>query len=208
MNFVGTSVLLLLALGMAECSTVAAHAQSAAKWDKRGEDAEARADFDAAFEAYRQAHLLKPKDLRYQTRYERMRFQDSNAHLDRGRVLRQSGDVGGAITEFSRALQIDKGNQSAAQELLVTEMPSSVKGLPAGTTYKGTSSDAVVPGIGVQATHQKRIKRDIDSLNPPVELQPVSDNPITLHMVEDTKIIYQAIGKAAGLNVIFDADYV
>ena len=41
----------------------------------------------------------------------------------------------------------------------------------------------------------------------PVALKPVSDDPITLHMVEDTKVIYQAIGKAAGLNVIFDPDY-
>ncbi len=38
-------------------------------------------------------------------------------HVDRGRVLRQSGDVDGAINEFARALQIDPGNQAAAQEL-------------------------------------------------------------------------------------------
>ena len=38
-------------------------------------------------------------------------------------------------------------------------------------------------------------------------LQPVSNDPITLHMVEDVKVIYQAIGKAAGLNVMFDPDY-
>jgi len=207
-NLGRTSVLLLLALGTIGYSVLPAHAQSAAKWDKRGQDAEARADFDAAFEAYRQAHLLKPKDLRYQTRYERMRFQDSNAHLDRGRVLRQSGDLGGAITEFSRALQIDKGNQSAAQELLETEMPSAGRGATAGIAHKGTSGNDIVSGLGVQTQHQRRVKRDIDSLNAPVELKPVSDYPITLHMVEDTKIIYQAIGKAAGMNVIFDADYI
>ncbi len=40
-----------------------------------------------------------------------------------------------------------------------------------------------------------------------MKLKPVSTDPITLHLVEDTKIIYQAIGKAAGLNVIFDPDY-
>jgi general secretion pathway protein D len=38
-------------------------------------------------------------------------------------------------------------------------------------------------------------------------LKPVSNDPITLHAVEDTKIIYQAIGKLAGLNVLFDPDY-
>jgi general secretion pathway protein D len=210
MTFVNFSrtLLLLVALGIITLSAISAHAQSAAKWDKRGHDAEARADFDAAFEAYRQAHLLKIHDLRYQTRYERMRFQDSNAHLDRGRVLRQSGDLGGAITEFSRALQIDKGNQSAAQELLATEMPSAIKDLSPGPATKGTVGGVVVPNVGAQTRHQRHIKRDIDSLDPPVELEPVSDDDITLHMVEDTKVIYQAIGKAAGLNVIFDAEYI
>ena len=207
MSLVGTLPLRLLVLGIIGSSTLSTHAQSAAKWDKQGHDAEARADFDAAFEAYRQAHVLKPNDLRYQTRYERMRFQDSNAHLDRGRVLRQSGDLGGAITEFSRALQIDKGNQSAAQELLTTEMPSSVRDFSTANGLKATIGNAAVSGTGAQSRHQRRVKRDIDSLDPPVELKPVSNDPITLHMVEDTKIIYQAIGKAAGLNVIFDADY-
>ena len=54
-----------------------------------------------------------------ETRYERLRFEAANMHVDRGRVLRQSGDMGGAINEFARALQIDPGNQAAAQELQV-----------------------------------------------------------------------------------------
>jgi general secretion pathway protein D len=41
-----------------------------------------------------------------------------------------------------------------------------------------------------------------------VTLQPVSDDPVTLDMVEDSKVVYQTIGKAAGLNVIFDPEYV
>ena len=201
------TILLTIAIGV--LCTYELDAQSAAKWDKRGHEAEARADFDAAFEAYRQAHLLKPQDLRYQTRYERMRFQDANAHLDRGRVLRQSGDIGGALTEFSRALQIDKSNQSAAQELLATQMPSSVAAMSNPAARLGSAAGAnIIADPGEQTPHQKRIRREIDSLDSPVELKPISDDPITLHMVEDTKIVYQAVGKAAGLNVIFDSDYV
>ena len=41
----------------------------------------------------------------------------------------------------------------------------------------------------------------------PVDLKPVSNEPLTLHMTEDAKIVYQAIGKAAGINVLFDPDY-
>ena len=41
----------------------------------------------------------------------------------------------------------------------------------------------------------------------PMELKPLSNTPITLHILDDTKTIYQAIGKVAGINVLFDADY-
>ncbi len=196
-----------------------AHAQSASTWNSRGEKAEAREDFDAAFEAYRQAHLKKPRDLRYRTRYERLRYEAANMHVDRGRVLRQSGDAGGAINEFARALQIDPGNQVAAQELQSMEKPTSANGAPTGTVAGGVSEGAaaaggaspgkvLVPGLGEQTPHQAAVQKEIASMDGPVELQPVSDDPITLHMVEDTKVVYQAICKAAGLNVIFDPDYV
>jgi general secretion pathway protein D len=48
----------------------------------------------------------------------------------------------------------------------------------------------------------------IGSISGPVELKPLSNEPIpAIHMVEDVKVIYQAIGKAAGFNVLFDPDY-
>ena len=212
-----------IALGaMILCAAFAAspsHAQSAATWNKRGVNAEARENFDEAFEAYRQAHLKKPKDLRYKTHYERLRFQAANVHVDRGRVLRQSGDMSGAAAEFARALQIDPGNQAAAQELQVVERPGSpnapiVPGAGAGSgpsakdaTNGPLAGKVLIPGVDEQTPYQAQVQRDIASLGAPVRLQPVSNDPITLNMVEDTKVIYQSIGKAAGLNVIFDPDY-
>jgi general secretion pathway protein D len=183
----GAAVALFAAVTLAVPS---AHAQSASSWSKRGVDAEAREDWDAAFEAYRQAHLLKPNDLRYKTHFERARFSAAAAHVDRGRVLRQSGDIHGALTEFERALAIDGSNQSAQQEITVTERmisntPSSNLDMPAST--------APAP--------------ELASLGEPLRLKPVSSDPLTLSMVEDTKVLYQAIGKQAGLNVIFDPDY-
>jgi general secretion pathway protein D len=41
----------------------------------------------------------------------------------------------------------------------------------------------------------------------PAILKPVSNEPVTLHMSEDAKVIYQAVGKAAGVNVLFDPDF-
>ena len=180
-----------LLLGVAAVLAVpTAHGQSASGWSKRGAEAEAREDYDAAFEDYRQAHLLKPTDIRYKTHFERARFSAGAAHVDRGRVLRQSGDFNGALTEFERALSIDGSNQAAQQEITLTERqmaatPSSSLDLP--------------PAVGPSP--------EIASISEPIRLKPVSNNPITLHMVEDTKAIYQAIGKLSGLNVIFDPDY-
>ena len=205
----------MLLSGMAVTS---AHGQSASTWNSRGKRSEARQDYDEAFEEYRQAHLKKPNDLRYRTSFESMRFKASEMHVDRGRVLRQSGDVGGAINEFARALQIDPGNQSAAQELQVMEKRSVPGGGPAaggaagGTGGGGTGGASpggvLVPGMGEQTPYQAQMQKEIGTLGGPVALQPVSDDPITLHMVEDTKVVYQAICKAAGLNVIFDPEYV
>ncbi len=189
-RFWRTSPAALLLGAVAVLAIPAAHAQSAAAWSKRGAEAEAREDYDGAFEAYRQAHLLKPKDIRYRTHFERARFSAGAAHVDRGRVLRQSGDFNGALTEFERALSIDGSNQAAQQEITVTERqmaatPTSSLDLPA----------AVGPSP------------EIASISEPLKLKSISNVPITLHSVADTKELYQAIGKLAGLNVIFDPDY-
>jgi general secretion pathway protein D len=203
----------LLFSGMAVGS---AHAQSAGSWAKKGQQAEARDDYDAAYEDYRQAHLKKPKDLRYRTSFEDMRFKSANMHVDRGRVLRQSGDADGAINEFARALQIDPGDQAAAQELQVMEKrtgaangPAAAMGSQGGAVpAAGSAGNVTVPGMGEETPYQRQMQREISTLDGPVELQPVSDDPLTLHMVQDSEVVYQAICKAAGLNVIFDPEYV
>jgi general secretion pathway protein D len=184
-------LLLLAALAMAPGC---ARAQTAGTWNKRGQAAELREDYDAAYEDYLHAHQKKPGDMRYQTRLDRMRFQAAAMHVDRGRVLRQAGDVPGALNQFTRALEIDPGNEAAAQEIHSTETADKANGAAAVIAPPGTAeSNAVV--------------RDIASIAAPVQLKPLPTDPITLHAVEDTKNIYTAIGKMAGLNVLFDPDY-
>ena len=63
------------------------------------------------------AHKKNFKDIRYKERMERMRYQASVQHVDRGRVLRQNGDFSGALSEFLRAAEIDPGNETARQEI-------------------------------------------------------------------------------------------
>jgi general secretion pathway protein D len=194
---------LFLVLGLVAFSPVTAHAQSAKTWNKRGQQAEVRQDYDTAFEDYRQATLKAPADLRYKTHLERMRFQAAVSHVDRGRVLKTSGDLTGALNEFMRALQIDPGNQTAQQEIDRLEHPEE------SSTSKAPAA-ALAPVIAVPpapSARQSDILKEISSVASPIQLKPVSNDPITLHAVEDVKAIYQAIGKLAGLNVIFDPDY-
>ena len=47
----------------------------------------------------------------------------------------------------------------------------------------------------------------MDDAQGPVELAPISNVPITLKLTEDTKVIYDTVGKLAGINVLFDPDY-
>jgi general secretion pathway protein D len=185
-----TAALALLAVMLFGSSSL--HAQSAKTWDKRGQDAELRQDYDAAYEAYRQATLKSPKDLRYKAHFELMRFQAAVSHVDRGRVLRQNGDLQGALNEFRRAHEIDSGNQTAQQEIDRVTHEIELQSAPAPVQNQQIGVDNLAA---------------ISSVAGPIELKPVSTEPITLHAVEDVKNIYQAIGKAAGLNVIFDPDY-
>jgi general secretion pathway protein D len=171
-----------------------AHAQSAAAWDKRGLNAAARDDYDGAFQDYRKAHEKSPKDLKFQTHYESMRFKAGASHVDHGRVLLQGGDTTGALTEFLRALEIDPSNQTAQQEINKIRDAQTSGSKPSGASMQ-------------QTARQSEALKEIASVTGIIQLKPVSNDPITLHTVEDTKNIYQAIGKLAGLNVLFDPDY-
>jgi general secretion pathway protein D len=170
-----------------------AHAQSASGWNKRGQAAELKEDYDTAYEDYLKAYTKSPKDMRYQERVVRMRFQAGAAHVDRGRVLRQSGDLAGALNQFTRALQIDPSNESASQEIQITKSQDNIPGASANPTPLTPAAAAAF--------------REVNSVSSPIVLKPISNDPITLHIVEDTKNVYTAIGKFAGLNVLFDPDY-
>src|ERR1700691_3486100 len=82
-----------------------------------GQTAEAEDDPITAYEDYYQAYHKEPKNLRYKTAYERLRFVAASAHVNRGEKLSAQGDVTGALTEFLRALEIDPSNELAQQDI-------------------------------------------------------------------------------------------
>jgi len=54
-------------------------------------------------------------------------------------------------------------------------------------------------GVGVQ--------KRLEEAGGPVELATISNTPINLKITEDSKVIYETVGKLAGINVLFDPDY-
>jgi len=166
-----------------------AHAQSAKSLYKQGVNAEAKDDIETAYEDYYKAFQKDPKDLRYKTAYERTRFSAAAAHIHHGQKLRDQGDDTGALTEFLHAIEIDPSNELAQQEIRATR-----EKLNAPPNQPETS---LSPNANPQ----------LNDIGGPPELKPLSNEPITLHMVEDSKIVYQTVGKAAGINVLFDPEY-
>jgi general secretion pathway protein D len=168
-----------------------ARAESASSYFKRGQAAEAREDYDAAYQDYQQAFTLSPSDVRYKTAYYRVRLSDSAMHVTKGRKLLAAGDLQGALVEFLRATEIDPSNEAAQQEI------AKVRALT-GEQPLRQPSRPMAPGR----------QEEIDSIGTPAQLKPMSNEPLTLHMAEDSKLVYQAIGRAAGINVLFDPDYI
>jgi general secretion pathway protein D len=184
-----------LALGVAlVCGTVpgpvfAASADSAKKLYALGQTDEAREDYDGAYEAFRKAYAKAPNDLRMRAAYYRLRQTASSAHVTQGRKLLDQGNPQAALSEFLRAIEIDPGNEAAIQE--INRLRSKSTGAPVRSETSLSDSAA----------------EEIEDVGAPVQLKAVSNEPLTLHMTQDSKVIYQAIGKAAGINILFDPDY-
>lgn len=166
------------------------HYRNARQAFKHGQQAEARQDYDTAYEDYQQAYLQHPEDLRYRTAYFRARLADAEMLVSRGRKLLQSGNVSGALAQFIHASGVDPSDEAAQQE--ITKIREQLGAKPA------PQSALPVP---------KNEQQELGALGAPPVLKPINNEPLTLHMTQDAKVIYEAVGKAAGINVLFDPDY-
>ncbi|MFZ2085412.1 MAG: type II and III secretion system protein, partial [Candidatus Sulfotelmatobacter sp.] len=157
----------------------------------KGQDAEARQNFEAAYNFFKQAYDLKPKDLRYRSSFERLRFKAAATIVHRGQGLRDEGKLQEAVAEFQRAVLIDPSLFIAQQELKRTLQMINDKENPPPQAAGPPSS----------------LERKIREAGGPVELAAISNVPITVKLTEDSKVIYQTVGQLAGINVLFDPDY-
>src|SRR4030088_1748559 len=111
-------VLLLLCLKL---PVFAKSVDSAKVLYDKGQDAEARQNYEQAFDYFKQAYNLKPRDLRYRTAFERTRFLAASALVHRGQILRDAGKLDEALVQFQKGLETDPSSFIAQQELKRTQ---------------------------------------------------------------------------------------
>jgi general secretion pathway protein D len=173
-------------------------AESAKSLFQKGAKAEARQDYEAAFEFYKAAYQQKPDDLKYRVPFERTRMLSGSNKIKRGQKLRDQGNLQEALTVFQQALEVDPSNDLAAQEIRRTELMMQ-KGQGGGQAASTT------PG---RREEEDPLRKRLEGASSPVALAQFPDSPITaLEMTEDSKVAYETIGKLAGINVLFDPDY-
>jgi general secretion pathway protein D len=157
----------------------------------QGKKAETIQDFDAAFVYYQKAAKADPYNANYKIKLNRIRFEASELHVKRGVELRKQGDLQGAAGEFQRAQAMDPSSPVADQELRNTvEM----------IAEKNRAADA--------AAEPPADTNEAPLAASPPEIKPLSRAPINLKMPnQEAKIIFDTIGKLAGLTVIYDPDF-
>jgi general secretion pathway protein D len=155
-----------------------------------GKKAETLQDYDAAFEYYQKALKADPYNAAYKIKFNQIRFEAGELHIKQGEKLRDSGDLQGAVAQFRRAQAIDPSSPIADQELRRT------LGMISKTDRQEEQSSEPPEDPEIQQL----------ATGPP-QLKPLSNAPINLKMANDAKIVFDTIGKLAGLTVIYDPDF-
>ena len=155
-----------------------------------GGKAESLKDYDTALDFYNKALQTAPNNTEYKLKAARARFEAAQWHVDQGRRFKDDSNLELAMAEFRKAQMIDPSSAVAQQELKATMDAINAKN---GLTQNGNASGRTGDEPKVMAG--------------PPQMQPLSRAPINMKATNDSKAVFEAIGKLAGLTVIFDPDF-
>lgn len=147
-------------------------------------------DYDAAVDYYTKALKADPHNANYKIGLNQARFEAGQFHVKQGIKLRDKGDLQGAVSEFQRAQILDPSNPAADQELRKT-----LEKIAEATKAAEVADQPLIDENGQPTL----------ATGPP-ELKPLSRAPINLRMSNDVKVVFDTIGKLAGLTVIYDPE--
>src|SRR6202171_6094942 len=149
----------------------------------QGRRAEHLQDYDAAYDYYQKALKNDPQNAEYLIKFNQARFEASSLHVKNGAKLRERGQLEAAASEFQRATAIDPSSPIAEQELRKTVSLIEEKNRANAAATEPPPDTGGEPPLA----------------SAPPEIKPLSRAPINLKMSNDAKIVFDTIGKLAGL---------
>src|SRR6267143_19187 len=152
--------------------------------------AESLNDYDTALVNYNKALQAEPNNTEYKLKAARARFEAAQWHVDQGRRLREQSNLELALGEFRKAAMIDPSSAVATQEVQATIDLMAAK---QGSTQNSRPTSPA--------------EEDIKLMAGPPKLEPLSRSAINMKATNDAKAVFDAVGKLAGLTVIFDVDF-
>jgi general secretion pathway protein D len=158
-----------------------------------GGRAESLHDYDTALDYYNKALQTSPNNTEYKLKAARARFEAAQWHVDQGRRIREQGSLELALAEFRKAQMIDPSSAVASQEVKATMDLINAK--------EGTTPTNGGPSANGAPSEEPKLMAG------PPHVQPLSRAPINMKATNDSKAVFDAIGKLAGLTVIFDPDF-
>jgi general secretion pathway protein D len=164
---------------------------------KLGTEAEARKEYDKALEFYEEALKTDPQETIYELATRRARFESGQEHVKLGKKLLDASDLEKALEEFQKGFAADPGSMIALQDIQQTKELLEQK-------QKGLVPPGEKPMTSVERA-QKDSLAMIQSLQSVPELKPVTNQISQLKMNnQPPKVLYETVGKLAGINVLFD----
>ena len=162
---------------------------------KEGQQKEAAQDFDGALTFYEQALEEDAREPAYLLAANRARAKASELHILQGRKLLEQQKFDAALVQFQKALMTDPSSPIALQMVVQTnEMVKEKSRAPDGSVILTPAEQS-----------RKDVERRINSLEGPPVLRPINNQISNLKMNNQTsRVIYESIGKLAGINVLFD----
>jgi len=165
--------------------------------------AELRKEWDKAISFAEQALSEDPADIAYQLAASRLRFYAGQFHIEQGTKLRGQGQLEQALVEYEKGYGINPASTMAGEEIERTKrMIEREKEKP--ESEKKPGARALTPADAEKQKEQKKFA----AMQPLPELKPLNPDPIYLKMNnQPPKVLFETVGKYAGINVLFDPDY-
>ena len=172
-----------------------------------GRGHEEKKEWDAAVDAYERALSEDPGELTYQMAAEKARFQASTMHMTKGVRIREQGQLGEALLEFQKAYALSPSSSAAQQEIVRTQ--GMIERERKRVELTGKEGSPEVRGMTPTELARKELDDKIARLLPLPELKPLRPTLQDFKINNQTpRYIFETLALNAGLNVIWDPEYV